>query len=286
MGIFKRKNKSSPVKTLDVNMPSEIDVPQQNVKEDVVSTVGVATDIGKRKSQQDAAGVSAVDFGIDYKGRWLGVLCDGMGGMNGGEYASATTVKKMINNFSKAENKPVMDFLLDSIIDCDDAVFQLKDSSGKLMGSGSTLVSIVVEDGKMYWGCVGDSHLYVIRGEQIRRMNKEHNYYAELLKMVEDGKITIQQANTDPQREALTSFIGIGGISQMDINGPFNLNSGDIVVICSDGLYRSVSQKEICDIMKSNINNMQQAANNLVGAALDKKSPYQDNVTVVTMRYV
>ena len=248
--------------------------------------VGMSATIGKRDSQQDAANYSDVEKLNNSSGKWLAVLCDGMGGMNGGEKASALSVEMMMNEFSQINDMEIPAFYRKALIDLDDAVYGLKDEYGNLLGAGSTLISVIIENNDLYWATVGDSHIYIIRGDEMIRVNKEHNYFEDLKVMVNRGYISMEEALNDPNREALTSYIGIGSLHLMEvIEKPFKLEKNDFIILCSDGLYRSVTDDEIYKTIVEYSDNMQTAANKLIECALSKNKKYQDNTTVITIRY-
>lgn len=251
------------------------------------SLVGKQASIGRREYQQDALEISfpVVDSLPNHP--WLAILCDGMGGMNGGEKASATCIEQMLCAFiGKDPNERIPDFYENAIIDIDDMVNNLTDENGEYLGAGSTLISVVIDGEKLFWASVGDSHIYVIRGNEMVQVNQEHNYLQDLLQMVKEGRLTAEEAYSDPSKEALTSFMGIGEIDLMDINQkPFKLKNNDCVILCSDGLYRALSDDEIKAITIRNAGDMQNAANELVASALNKGNPHQDNTSVITIRY-
>ncbi len=246
--------------------------------------VGVFSHIGKREYQQDAVAVSD-NIGPSSKGKiWMGILCDGMGGMNGGERASALCVNAMIEKYkSITDTTDIPYFLRDCVIELDEAVYDLKDEFGNNLGAGSTMISIVVKNNMLYWASVGDSHLYVLRGNSLVLLNEEHNYLADLMVQVRKGNLTIEEAYSDPHKEALTSFMGVGGVDRIDIKSA-QLEKGDCVILTSDGLYRSLNHTEIAQITQANINSMTNASRTLVTAAVSKGSPHQDNTSVIAIR--
>lgn len=256
------------------------------VSENCAIKAGLCSVIGKRESQQDAAHFSDLN-NLNYSsGKWIAVLCDGMGGMSGGEKASALSVEMMMQEFMKLGDTPVPAFYRNTLIAIDDAVYALKDEYGNLLGAGSTLVSVLIDKNRLYWASVGDSHIYIIRGAEMIRVNQEHNYFEELKVMVNRGYITMEEAMNDKNKEALTSYMGIGSLHQMDvIEKPFQLEKNDFIILCSDGLYRSASDNEIYQTVIANSHNMQLAAEKLVECALSKNKKYQDNTTVIAIRY-
>ena len=108
----------------------------------------------------------------------------------------------------------------------------------------------------------------------------------ELMEQVRKGEITIEQANADKEKEALISYMGMGSVSLMDvIEKPFELQENDVILLCSDGLYRSVSDEEISALVQSEQRDMQALAEKLVDFALSKNNPYQDNTSVIVIKY-
>lgn len=258
-----------------------------NLNNTISSVYGVSSVMGSRDSQQDAAAVSDTQINNFENKKWLAVLCDGMGGMEGGEQASTLCVTKLISCFENIGDCNIPQFYRNSIVEIDNDVAMLRDVNGNYLRAGSTLVSVVIDNDNLYWGSVGDSHIYIIRDKEMIRVNAEHNYMMELMAQVQRGEITIDQANSNKDKEALISYMGIGNVSLMDvIEKPFKLHPNDFIILCSDGLYRSVTDSEIYNIVVSNCDNMQKAADMLTACALSKNKKYQDNTTVITIRYI
>lgn len=251
--------------------------------------VGLSQILGKRKSQQDAIAMSRSDIFGSFPEKWLGVLCDGMGGMNGGEKASAIGVQTTIMAFSELANQGdfnVPEFFKVLIDKIDYEVASLEDETGRYLGAGTTFISVIIDKGCLYWASVGDSHIYIIRDNEIKMVVREHNYFMELLEMVNNGEITYEDACNDKSKDALTSYIGMGGVNLMEINEtPVSLMPGDVVLLCSDGLYRSVTDLEILKIVSENKSDMGFAAQALTQYAMAKNNPHQDNTSVVIAEY-
>lgn len=279
------------VHTEDLNAPAELKTIRTAAGElssDPPRLVGASSVIGKRESQQDALGSSDLSVTENFKEKWIGVLCDGMGGMSGGEQASTVSVDIALDAFSKydgsaGEAVPVFyQKLIDSM---DYKVSSLEDESGRYLGAGTTFVSVLIDSGKAFWASVGDSHIYIIRGGQMQMVVSEHNYLRELLEMVKNQEISSEEAYAHKSKDALTSYIGMGGVALIDINDGEPLYQDDIFVLCSDGLYRALSDEEIRSIVLANTADMQKAADTLTTAALAKNLPYQDNTSVITIKY-
>ncbi len=260
---------------------------QKHTLTDFGSLFGLSKNIGKREYQQDSIGTSEE---ISYKDTFVGknfmaVLCDGMGGLNGGERASELCVNGMLEAFKyKDERISPQEFYRDAIIDLDDQVWSLKDANGNQLGAGSTLISVIVKDGSLFYASVGDSRIYRIRNNVITTLNEEHNYYQDLLEQVRKGNITQAEADNDPHREALTSYMGIGGVDRMDI-GEYRLEISDIIVLCSGGLYRALEDGEIQMHASSKTDDMQETASRLVNKAIARDFPNQDNISAIVLKY-
>ena len=252
-----------------------------------VVNVGTSSVIGKRSQQQDA--IRADSF-YDYaeSGRIIAVLCDGMGGLNSGDRASALCSAMVYNRFHEMKDIPEIPFFFRSVIhESDDAVRIMKDDTGAVItGSGTTLATVVIDDNKLYWAGVGDSRVYIIRGEAILRVTKDHNYLMLLNEMVKRGEITQEEADRHPKKEALVSYIGVGGVRYIDMNVKgVELINGDYIVLCSDGLYRCLSDEEIRQTVYMNKDDAQMAADCLTNLANSKNLRNQDNTSVVVIGY-
>ena len=139
---------------------------------------------------------------------------------------------------------------------------------------GTTLDICFIYNNKIYIGHVGDSRIYRIRGELIRKLTKDHSYVQQL---VEDGKITREEANHHPKKNMLTKALGCTAYVEPDIRAR-NLEPGDILVMCSDGLTNMVEEKEIYQVVKEAPEVAPQTLVNLANNA----GGY-DNITVITI---
>lgn len=248
-----------------------------------VFDMGMSSIIGTRKYQQDSI------YGKVYQNmRALAVICDGMGGMNGGEIASKTAVDTLVHDFNRDINiSNIPDFFKKEAIKLDECVTELEDEYGNPLGGGSTIVSIIANGNELYWLSVGDSRIYIIRNHEIKAVNQDHNFRMQLDAMLAAGKITAEEYKQEEhQAEALISFLGIGGLSLMEINvKPFTLKMNDIVLLCSDGLYKRLSNKEILKIIEDNSYDMQKAAVTLTDIVMQKTERNQDNTSVALLKY-
>ena len=247
--------------------------------------IGKSSVIGSRPSQQDTI-VADDDYAFTKNGKGIAVLCDGMGGLAGGEKASMTCATTIYENFHLCNGIDIREFYKRVIHQADMDVKILKDEKGNPLNAGTTMVSVVLSEDNLYWASVGDSRIYIIRDSNIVCITTDHNYLMILNKMVERGEISLSTAVNHSQKEALVSFIGMGGVRFIDRNvKPFKLMPGDIIVMCSDGLYRTLSEDEIKKIACSEIESPQRAADSLTAAAINKNKRNQDNTSVIVVSF-
>lgn len=247
-------------------------------------SVGIKSSQGSRKVQQDAT----IAFREEKDNLTVAVLCDGMGGMQGGEQASNLCVNMIYNDLY--ENEQIADyhrFLIDEIDKADIEVSKLTDAKGNQLRAGTTLVAVIVKDNKLFWASVGDSRLYIIREGKILQVTKDHNYLMQLMEKVDIGEISLEDALNNREKEALISYIGIKGIKYIDSNkNPFELEEGDCLVLCSDGVYRSLNDNNINEIIMACSDDMVAGAECLVQEAISIGNPHQDNTTAIAIKYL
>lgn len=241
--------------------------------------------IGMRESQQDYAYAAANDRDV------LAVICDGMGGIEGGDLASSTAVEAFTEYYlyysDQMEGQMDFGWLKPAVEFVDDIVYSLKNSDGSRMGAGTTLSAVVINGNHLFWVSVGDSRIYIFRGNEMVQVTNDHNYFYQLEQQLENGQISISKFHEEAQNgEALISYIGMGGIFLMDVGEEgFALQSGDAVFICSDGVYRSVSDADLLEIVSSTPEAGETICS-LEKRIKDKAIPWQDNYTGILIKIV
>lgn len=245
--------------------------------------IGQSSIIGTRSYQQDALFVAKYENGMT-----LAVICDGMGGLNGGELASNTAVKMLVNDFKSVNDfSEVPIFLEREVVRLDECVADLEDEYGNALGCGCTLVCVVTKGNGMYFISAGDSRIYIVRDNDIQAINRDHNFRLQLDTMLRNGQITEKEYEMqENQAEALISYLGMGNISLTDSNTePFYLEENDLILLCSDGLYKRLSNEQILDIVLDNQNSMQVIAERLNKVVMQLTQRNQDNTSVILLRY-
>ncbi|MGN0158196.1 MAG: PP2C family protein-serine/threonine phosphatase [Brotaphodocola sp.] len=246
--------------------------------------IGASSIIGTRNYQQD--------YGYIYTGSddVLAIVCDGMGGLEGGERASRTAVEQMVQDFKNTRNlEYVPDFFKRTVQHMDQAVCALNGQDGKPLHAGTTLVAVYCSGSQMYWVSVGDSKIYLIRGGEIVSVNREHNYRLQLQMQLEAGLIDqafYRKEEKTPKAEALISFIGMNHVKYIDVNvNPIELQAGDIIMICSDGIYKSLNESQVFAMVRDNDLDMNIAADRMTAMALRYGIRGQDNTTAILLNY-
>ena len=241
--------------------------------------------IGRRDQQEDSFAFNNIfDRKNETSNGLLAVLADGMGGLDRGKEASQKAVDSFLNAYEMNQLQSIRQRLEQAAAVANSAVFDLAFKDGKDYELGTTLVAVVIYKGKLYWLSVGDSRAYLYRDGSLTQLTTDHVYANVLEDEVKKGLISIFEAEEHPQRDHLTSYLGLSQLMEIDQNiKPITLSPGDRIMLCSDGLYNSLEDEEMAFLLSSNT---EDPASELVRKALDKDNPYQDNVTVVVLTYL
>lgn len=180
----------------------------------------------------------------------LYIVADGMGGYNGGEVASSLAVAAVKgyfeNNFASSQNdrESILALIRSAIEYANMVVIEKAKSEKELEGMGTTLDLCFIYNNKLYIGHVGDSRIYRIRKEFIRKLTKDHSYVQQL---VEDGKITKEEAVHHPKKNMITKALGVSSMVEPDVYVKGYLKD-DVIVMCTDGLSNMVPDAKLYEI--------------------------------------
>lgn len=251
------------------------DVPEYKIQTSVSSILGT------RKNQQDSAFVQS-DHDLT-----VGIVCDGMGGLNAGEVASQMAVTQFIEDFYREKVSDIPLFMEKEIVKIDQNVFDARDENGQKLGAGTTLVAVIIYKDQMYCASVGDSRIYLIRNSKIHPLNRLHNYREQLDRMLKQELITEEEYKKEEVKaEALTSFVGMGNLLILDVTKkPMPLCNGDIILLCSDGLYKALSEEQMQKVVENHNIPWKIKANALTKKAEDVSFSKQDNTTAILIKY-
>jgi PPM family protein phosphatase len=242
-----------------------------------------AQHIGSRRYQQDSFGFADPDDD-DFltHGGFLAVLCDGMGGMEHGDVASETAVRAMLDAYSrKTPEESIPAALERSAREANRRVIQAALKLGLREGVGTTLVASVTHGQSLYFISVGDSAVFHVHAGEARMVNRPHVFANLLDEASALGKISSEEAERHPEREALTSYIGLRDLEEIDQNrDSLPLAEGDSILLASDGMFKTLAETEIAACLTGPPKSWPQG---LVERTLALRRPGQDNVTVVSI---
>jgi PPM family protein phosphatase len=244
---------------------------------------GNAQHIGARREQQDDFGFSDLDdCNFISHGGVLAIVADGMGGLAMGRDASRLAKQTMLEEYeAKTPEESIPDALRRALEAANTAVCELSRQAGQEGEVGTTLVAAVIKDHDLHWVSVGDSRIYFYRQGELYQLTTDHDYARELARMAEAGQITWEEAAGDPNRRALTSYLGLPHLIEVDQSSqPVPLKADDRILLCSDGLYGSLTIAEMAEFLETNA---QESAELLIEAALTKQKTSQDNLTVAIL---
>ena len=208
------------------------------------------TDIGKaREMNQDCYYVSDINDDIR-----LFILADGMGGYKGGEIASSLAVSSVknyiLNNYNKIlkEKDSIKSLIKESIEYANKNICEKSKLDPEIQDMGTTLDVCIIYNNRVFIGHIGDSRVYRIRKNFIRKHTNDHSYVESLVK---DGTISKEEAYNHPKKNMLTKALGCNSIVEPDIMYKGFLKD-DILLMCSDGLTNMLKDDEIYKILLEN----------------------------------
>lgn len=241
--------------------------------------IGVCSAIGKiRDLNEDFYFVSEDED--QFK---LFIVADGMGGHNAGEVASFLAVNFIkdffYSNYPSLEKNEenIEAFIRESILLANFHIYQQSKANVSYSGMGTTLTLLLLEKDKFYIGHLGDSRAYLIRNGEIIQLTEDHTLITELVKK---GNITKEEAKYHPQRHIITRALGTNNDVLIDIYKD-NVCTGDIILLCTDGLSNMVEDHEIYEEIIKEVD-IQKSCLNLMHLA-NSRGGY-DNITIIAIK--
>lgn len=238
----------------------------------------VLSDIGKKRTlNEDRAAVYTLSNGL-----LLAVIADGMGGHQGGDYASSTAIKMISDEFEKLENQTFetnaewMEWLKETVLFVNRTLYNHANENKELAGMGTTLEAVLVKDNICYGTHIGDSRAYFIDESEIQQITNDHSYVKVL---VDSGEITEQEAEVHPQRNWIIKALGSERSVEPDCY-TLKLKENSYLLICSDGLSNKVNDSLIHEIVSTD-ESLKTKATNLVKKANELGG--EDNISVILL---
>ena len=222
----------------------------------------------------------------------LVVLADGMGGYNAGEVASGMATTVIITEMRQilASAKPydvaqgssdeiAARMVREQVLKANSSIYQAAQSQPQYAGMGTTLVVCLFYDNRMLTAHLGDSRLYMLRDGSFSQVTRDHSLLQE---QIDSGIITPEQAKKAQHKNLVTKALGIDPTVEPEIH-EYPTRSGDIFLLCSDGLCDMVEDEDIAMTLQTlGKGNLKLAAQHLVQMANDNGG--RDNVSVILVR--
>ena len=232
----------------------------------------IKSDVGqRRKVNEDAAGYFESKNHIPVM-----MVCDGIGGHNAGEIASAMALMSIGQAWEKTEFNDVEEvyqWLIQKITEANEAIFNRSAQYEDLYGMGTTLVAAIVIGNQLMIANVGDSRAYVLRNFQLKQLTEDQSLVNALLK---SGEITPEEAENHPNKNIVTQSLGVTSSVEIDFVR-MTVKDEDTLLLCSDGLSDMLSLEEIRNVM-----NHYSDVNQQVEKAIEEANEAggRDNITV------
>jgi protein phosphatase len=215
--------------------------------------------------------------------RGLFIVADGMGGITGGEVASALAVSVVSEHLrdrivAAASSEGVLAALKGALIEADAEIKERTRRQTELSGMGTTIILALVQGKSVSIAHVGDSRGYLVRGDSIRRLTEDHTVVAQI---VRSGMITDDEARTHKLKHVLSQALGS---SPSPVPGlqTLRLQKGDVVILCTDGVTDMVEDEELARIVRECGDDVDLACRQIVARANENGG--RDNITLVMIR--
>lgn len=215
----------------------------------------------------------------------LFILADGLGGYNAGEIASTMTVSALLAGLgaqlaeSHAENRPFdpMRVLSETLVEMNAAIFRAALNSSAFEGMATTVVIAWLLGGRLWVAHTGDSRLYRYRAGALEQITRDHSFSQELL---DAGMVTPEEARLLPAKNLVTRALGASPDVEPEVHD-YDVQNGDVLLLCSDGLTEMVSHYEISGLLAACGTDVREAARRLVDMA--NEAGGRDNVSVIVV---
>jgi protein phosphatase len=210
------------------------------------------------------------------------IVADGVGGHNAGDLASKLTVEVLMDHFNDKEYQinDLSNEMLNAINEANNSVFEKSKEKKEYRKMGSTLVlALWSEPDNLFVANVGDARAYIFRKNNLELISKDHSVVRN---MINKGEITVENARKHPYRNMITQAIGL----EPEIK-PYStkkrIKDGDIILLCSDGLWDMLTDEEIKKYLSKNLE-PKELCKKLINAA--NNAGGVDNITVLVLHFL
>ncbi|EXX84727.1 serine/threonine protein phosphatase [Paenibacillus darwinianus] len=233
------------------------------------------SDIGRiRLVNEDRAWVGQLENGIT-----VAIVADGMGGHQAGDVASqlaVDTFRESLRDYKDPlDPEQAKTLIRQAILQANEIVYEMASQNDRYHNMGTTVVAAMLFEGSGIIGHIGDSRAYRLHDGRLRLLTEDHTLVNELAK---SGQISAEEAANHPRRNVLTRALGTDRHVEVDVKG-FAWTPGDMLLLCSDGLYSMVGEDEMLAALLDAEPNLDGKAERLIELALHAGG--DDNVTVL-----
>ena len=236
--------------------------------------------LGDRSDNQDRAAIVVSEDAA------LMLVFDGMGGHSDGAKAAETGLSIVQDMFTHS-SLPIFDpqgFLYTALARAHDEVVNLGRDLAVDFRPRATCALCLVQEGGSFWAHIGDSRIYQIRGGTVLARSRDHSHVEVL---IQEGAITEEEAQDHPMRNFVECCLGGDApVPDMSITRKRELQPGDVLLACSDGLWSGLADEDMATIGSPGQNNFSENLKELSMKALNANSPYSDNTTGTALRWL
>ncbi|MFA5044403.1 MAG: protein phosphatase 2C domain-containing protein [Paludibacter sp.] len=214
----------------------------------------IQSNIGGRAENQDFYGSAHTKSGE------LIIVCDGMGGHNGGRHAAEKAVQIIIKEVTKSNDTNPIKALRGAILKANEAIWHESDTNASLKGMGSTVVALLITPEKAICGHVGDSRIYQLRKRKILHRTSDHS---QVFDLVRQGKITEEQARLSDKSNVITRSLGTKLALNVEITDNISYKTADRFFLCTDGIWSMIPESQLIEMI-SEEGNVESIITNLI----------------------
>jgi len=236
--------------------------------------------LGDRQDNQDRGAIVVADDAA------MLLVFDGMGGHSDGARAAETALKVVQDVFTSTP-LPILDpqgFLYGVLARAHDAVVALGRELAVDFRPRATCAICLVQESGSFWAHIGDSRIYLVRNNKVLKRSRDHSHVEVL---IQEGAISEEEAQDHPMRNFVECCLGGDApVPDMTITAKLRLEPGDVLLVCSDGLWSGLGDDDMATIGLPGENKLADNLKSLSLKALNANSPYSDNTTGAALRWL
>lgn len=244
----------------------------------IIASVQTDTGCVREANEDNGRHIKPNDQELFRRKGTLTIVADGMGGHSSGEVASEMAVDLIGDYYYRDETRETGAALKNAVEEASRVIHETSLSDEKYFGMGTTVVALVLQNNLAYPVHVGDSRLYLLRGNDFRQITEDHS---QVMEMVKYGIITREEAKNHDDKNVILRAMGTQAAVEAELSDPFVYENGDTFLLCSDGLSDLVEDYEMGEILLT-ASDIYEAGERLIDLAKERGG--HDNITVGIVR--